>query len=130
LWGDPVATQQEGSYEALKYASPLKGQNNTVYLLNQVVDWVNIVLAEDNPLTWSAVKAQYGEPAYTAYSDYLQGSRNYAFPEQGLNFIADDELDIVFIQECFVPMSLEDYGNAYGIFLPQEDPLYEISGVA
>lgn len=122
LLGEPFAAQQEGSNEALQFTSPMRGQYNTVYLLNHVVDWVSIVLAEDDPLTWSAIKAQYGEPVHTAYSDYLQGSRNFAFPEQGLNFIADPDLDAVFIQECFVPMSLEDYTEAYGDFLPQEDP--------
>lgn len=122
LWEEPAATQQEGGYEALQYASHLRGQYHTVYLQNQVVEWVSTVLTEDNPLTWSAVKAQYGEPAHTAYSDYLEGSRNLAFPEQGLNFIADPELDIIFIQECFVPLSLEDYMRAYGDFLPKENP--------
>ncbi len=122
LLGDPAAIQQDGGHEALQYASSLRGQYNTVYFQNQVVDWVSLVLAEDNPLTWSAVKTQYGEPAHTAYSDYLQGSQIYAFPEQGLNFTADDKLDIVFIQECFVPMSLEDYMKVYGDFLLQNDP--------
>lgn len=122
LLGDPIVSQQDGDYEALQYTSPLRGQYNTVYLLNQVVDWVSIALADEYPLTWSAVKAQYGEPIHTAYSDYLQGSRNFAFPEKGLNFIADDKLDIVFIQECFIPMSVGDYIKAYGDFLLQEDP--------
>jgi hypothetical protein len=122
LWGEPATTQQDGNYEALQYASHLRGQYHSVYLQNQVVEWVSTVLTEDNPLTWSAVKAQYGEPAHTAYSDYLEGSRNLAFPEQGLNFIADPELDIVFIQECFAPLSLEDYMRIYGDSLPQENP--------
>jgi hypothetical protein len=122
LLGEPAATQQEGSYEALQYASSLRGQYHTVYLQNQVVERVSSVLTEDNPMTWSAVKSQYGEPAYTAYSDYLEGSRNLAFPEQGLTFIADPDLDIVFIQECFIPMSLEDYMRIFGDFLPKENP--------
>jgi hypothetical protein len=122
ILGEPDATRQEGNYEALQYPTHLIGQYHTVYLQNQVVEWVSTVLTEDNPLTWSAVRAQYGEPAHTAYSDYLEGSRNLAFPEQGLNFIADPELDIVFVQECFVPMSLADYMQAYGDFLPQENP--------
>ena len=122
LWGEPAATQQDGSYEALQYATPFIGQFHTIYLTNQVVEWVSTALSEDKPLTWSAVKAQYGEPAYTAFSDYLEGSRNFAFPEQGLNFIADPDLDAVFVQECFVPMSLENYMQLYGDFLPQENP--------
>jgi hypothetical protein len=122
LLGPPAAVQQDGDYEARQYASPLPGQYTTVTFQNQVVDWVSVVLAEDGLLTWSDVKKQYGEPAHTAFSDYLQGSQNFAFPEQGLNFVADAELDFVFIQECFTPMSRDDYQKTYGDFLPQEDP--------
>ncbi len=122
LLGDPVAAQQEGRYESLQYASPLQGQYHTIYMTDQVVDWVSIVRAEDNPLAWSAVVAQYGGPAHTAYSTYLRGSRNFAYPDQGLNFVADEALDLVYIQECFVPRSLEDYRKTYGDFLLQEDP--------
>jgi hypothetical protein len=122
IWGEPDGTQQEGNYEALLYKSHLVGQYHTISLQNQVVEWVSVVLAEDNPLAWSGVKAQYGEPAHTAYSAYLAGSLNFAYPEQGLSFIANPDLDTVFIQECFVPMSLEGYLSAYGDFLPQDDP--------
>ncbi|MCJ7434973.1 MAG: hypothetical protein MUO77_15940 [Anaerolineales bacterium] len=122
MLAEPIATQQDGGYESLLYASPLRGQYNTIYLLDQVVNRVSIVLAEDNPLSWSAVKAQYGEPAHIAFSNYLQGSRNFAFPEQGFNFIADEELDAVFIQNCFIPMPLDGYLQAYGAFLLKDDP--------
>ncbi len=122
LLGDPVAAQQAGGYEALQYTSPLRGQYHTVYLRDQVVEWISIVLAEDSPMTWSMVLVQQGEPAFTAYSAYLQGSRSFAFPERGLNFVADDALDVVYLQECFVPVSLEEYRRAYGDFLLQADP--------
>ena len=122
ILGDPDGIQQEGNYEALLYTSYLIGQYHAIYLQNQVVESVSTVLTEDNPLTWADVKAQYGEPVHTAYSDYLAGSLNLAFPEEGLNFIANPDLDVVFIQECFVPMSLENYMQTYGNFLPQENP--------
>lgn len=122
IWGEPDGTRQEGNYEALLYTSHLMGQYHTIYLQNQVVEWVSRVLAEDDPLTWSEIKAQYGEPAHTAYSTYLEGSLIFAFPERGLDFIANPDLDAVFIQECFIPMSLDVYMSTYGDFLPQEDP--------
>jgi len=122
LLGEPVAAYQEGSYEALQYPTSLRGQYITVYLLNQVVDSISVVLTEDDNQTWSEIKGQYGEPAHTAQSDYLEGSFNLVFPEQGLNFIANPDLDVVFIRECFTPMSLESYLRVYGDFLPQENP--------
>ncbi len=122
LLGEPAAVQQDGSHEALQYISPTKGQYNTVYLTDQVVERVSVVLPESDPLTWSEVSAWYGEPAHTAFSDYLPGSQYFAYPEQGLSFIADADLDIVFLRECFAPMPLEDYLNAYGDALLMEDP--------
>jgi len=122
LLGDPAAAQQAGSYEALQYPSPLQGQYNTVYLRDQVVEWISTVQVEDSPKTWSVVLAQQGEPAFTGYSTYLQGSRVFAYPERGLNFVADDALDVIYLQDCFVPMSLEEYRGSYGAFLPQVDP--------
>lgn len=122
LLGDPLAVEPEGGIETLLYASPLRGQFNSIALQNQVVALVSIVLGEDNPQAWSDVKAQYGEPAHTAFSNYLQWSMTYVYPDRGLAFVADEGLDAVFIRDCFVPMSLEDYMNTWGKSLPAEDP--------
>lgn len=122
LLGEPLAVEPEGDLETLLYASPLRGQFNSIVLQNQVVALVSIVPGEDNPLAWSAVKAQYGEPAHTAYSNYLQGSMTYIYPDQGLAFVASQESDVVFIRECFVPLPLEDYMNTWGKSLPAENP--------
>jgi len=122
LFGYPLAAQQEGDLEILQYASSMYGQSNSVTVQSGVVALVSVVQGEDQPLEWSTVKAQFGEPTHTAYSNYLQGSMTFGFPAQGRAFIADENLDVVFIQQCFVPMSLENYMLVYGNFLPLEDP--------
>jgi hypothetical protein len=122
LLGEPLAVEPEGDLEILLYASPLRGQFNSIVIQNQVVALVSIMVSEDNPLAWSAVKAQYGEPAQTTYSNYLQWSMTYIYPDQGLAFVAAQAPDVVFIQECFVPMPLEDYMNSWGKSLPVENP--------
>ena len=122
LLGEPVAVEPEGDLETLLYASPLRGRFNSIVVQNRVVALVSMMVGEDNPLAWSAVKAQYGEPVHTAYSNYLQGSMTYIYPDQGLAFVASEAPDVVFIRECFVPMTLEDYMNTWGSSLPAEDP--------
>jgi hypothetical protein len=122
LLGEPVAVEPEGDLETLLYASPLGGQFNSILVQNQVVGLVSMMVGEDTPLAWSAVKTQYGEPAHTAYSNYLQGSMTYIYPDQGQAFVASQGPDVVFLRECFVPMTLEDYLNTWGKSLPAEDP--------
>jgi hypothetical protein len=120
--GEPTATQSNGSYEALQYATRRKGQYHTIVLLDQILVRVSEVMDEDYLLTWSAVRAKYGEPAYTSFSDYIEGNRYYAFPEKGIRVIANPYWDMVFVQECYETMSLDQYLNAYGDSLLQEDP--------
>ena len=114
--------QTEDDLETLLYASPLHSQFNSIVVKNQVVGLVSILQAEDAPLAWSAVKAQYGQPSHTAYSTYLQGSLTYIYPDQGRAFVASVAQDVVYIQECFVPMALEDYMKTWGSTLPAENP--------
>lgn len=120
--GNPLATDQEGGFEILSYAAPIYGQLNSVTLQNGVVVLVTAIQAANQPLRWSEVKAQHGEPAYAAFTNYQQGSKIYAFPTKGLAFVADGQFDAVFIRQCFLPMSLENYMLAYGNSLPTEDP--------
>jgi hypothetical protein len=122
LLGEPLAVETEGDLETLLYASPLHAQFNSIVVQNQVVGLVSRLQAQDDPLAWSAVKAQYGEPAHTAYSTYLQGSLTYIYPDQGRAFVASEAQDVVFIQECFVSMALEDYMKTWGSTLPTENP--------
>jgi hypothetical protein len=120
--GEPLAVELEGDLETLLYASQLAGQFNSIVVQNQVVALVGIVLGEDTPLAWSAVKTQFGEPVHTTYSNYLDGSMTYIYPDQGQAFVASPESDVVFIRECFIPMALEDYLSTWGSSLPAEDP--------
>jgi hypothetical protein len=123
--GNPLATNEGGALETLSYGSAIFKQLNSVVLQNGVVVLVTVIQPVDHPLAWSEVKQQNGEPAYTAYTNYSQGSRVYAFPSLGRAFTADEQWDAVFIQQCFVPMSLENYILVYGNFLPMEDPFIE-----
>ncbi|MFA5873570.1 MAG: hypothetical protein WC832_06365, partial [Anaerolineales bacterium] len=59
------------------------------------------------------------------YTNYLQGSMTYIYPDKGRAFIADENADIVFTKQCFLPMSLEDYLNTWGKNLPSEDPFIQ-----
>ena len=122
LLGQPVGVEQIDYLENLQYASPLKGQFNTLTLQDQVVILESILIDDAQNLSWSAIREQYGEPAHTAYSDYLQGSMTYAYPEQGLAFVADENIDAVFIKECYAPISLEEYLSTFGFPLPEKDP--------
>lgn len=122
LLGNPLATQQVTGQETLSYASAIYGQLNSIVIQNEVVVYLNVIQAEENLPKWSAIKAQFGEPAHTSYSNYSEGTKTFAFPERGLSVIADPKMDIVFIQNCFAPMPLDNYMLAYGNFLPSEDP--------
>lgn len=123
--GEPLEIGQNGSFDNLIFNSPINGLYNEIVLQNQAVSQVSIILAEGDPLTWSSVKEQYGDPAYTSYSTFLQSSRFYIYPEQGISFTADEEMDIVFIKECFIPMSLDNYLKFYGASLLAEDPFIQ-----
>jgi hypothetical protein len=125
IMGDPTGRQQQDNYETLLYASPIKGLYHSINLLDNIVDSVSIIPEEGNQRPWSVVRAALGEPAYIGYSNYEQGSMNYAYPEKGLNFVAHENLDAVFFQECFAPMSLEKYMEAYGKYHPLEDPFIQ-----
>jgi hypothetical protein len=120
--GEPVGTVPENGYETLLYASPIPRQYNSVVLQNGVVAYVSIVLGDENPQAWSAVTAQYGQPVYMAYSNYLQGSMTYIYPDKGETFVASLEADAVFIHECYVPVSIQEYMNTWGSTLPTKDP--------
>ncbi len=122
LLGEPLAVEPEGAFEDMLYSSPSQGQFNSVYIQDGVVVLVSIVTAGDSPLAWSAVEAQYGEPAHTTYSYYLQSAMTYIYPERGLAFIASQAPDIVYIRQCFAPMALDDYMTTWGQSLPAEDP--------
>lgn len=120
--GEPVGVVPDGDFETLLYASPLPRQYNSIVMQNQVVALVSIILGDDNPLAWSAILAQYGEPVHTTYSNYIEGSMTYIYPDKGQAFVASQDSDVVFLRQCFVPMALEDYLNTWGSSLPTGDP--------
>ena len=122
LLGDPTRTEQDGANEILLYPSPHPRLFNTIVFQDQVVVLIDMIMGDEDALAFSAIKALYGEPVHIAYTNYLQGSMVYIYPDKGRAFIADENADIVFTKQCFLPMSLEDYLNTWGKDLPSEDP--------
>jgi hypothetical protein len=122
LLGDPARTQQEGANEILLYPSSFTRQFNRIVLQNQVVVLLDVLIDADHALAYSTVKANYGEPGLLAYTNYLQGSMTYIFPDKGFAVIADEIKDVVFIKQCFLPLSSEEYMNTWGKDLPTENP--------
>ncbi len=120
--GEPASSETSGDLETLLYASPVSGHFQSIVIQDQLVGLVTVVLDTDSPLAWSAVQAQYGDPAGDTYSNYLQGTLTYIYPDRGQTFVASPEADVVFIRECFVPMTLADYMNSWGKSLPTSDP--------
>ena len=120
--GEPVQSRQEGEFENLYYPSAVPKMFDVVTLKDQVVVRVVAHHGEKHPLGWSEVLARHGEPAHQAYSDFSQGSRTYSFPEKGLAYIANPELDVVLARWCFPPMGLDAFLAEYGSVLLEEDP--------
>jgi hypothetical protein len=122
LLGEPAGTDKSAGVEVLFYPSPVGGVFNSISLQNETVAMLSVILGENNLLKWSTIQEEYGEPIHTTYSNYLQGSMTYIYPDQGLAFVAARGPDVVFIRECFVPMALADYMSTWGSSLPTEDP--------
>jgi hypothetical protein len=122
LLGQPVATDQEGAGEWLLYSAPISGQNNVILVENDRVTHISLVFAEERIPRLSGIQGTLGQPAHTTYSTYMRGSRTYIYPQQGLVFIGDPLMDVIFIQECFAPQSLAEFMQRHGSSLPQQDP--------
>ncbi len=125
LLGDPMSIGQEDINEILLYPSSFPRMFNTIILQNQVVVFMDVLVDAENALAYSAIKALYGEPGQITYTTYLQGSMTYIYPDKGRAFIADENADVVFTKQCFLPISLEDYMNTWGKNLPSEDPFIQ-----
>ncbi|MBI5716005.1 MAG: hypothetical protein HZC38_21620 [Chloroflexi bacterium] len=122
LLGKPIAIETIDDYEDLLYPSALSSQFDSILLQNQIVVRVDRVLGKDEALKLSAVKSQYGKTDYTAYSNYQHWAKTYIYPEKGLAFTADENLDVVFLKQCFVPMTIDKYKSLWGKDLPTQDP--------
>jgi hypothetical protein len=121
LLGEPLKTLMDGAYEIMQYPSPLPVIPDSIVLLDQKVVLITMIL-EDGSMAWSAVRAQYGEPAYKAYSNFQEGSRTAVYPESGLAFVIEESFDAVLLKQCFAPQPLEAYLTLWGKDLPIEDP--------
>jgi hypothetical protein len=120
--GAPASEEANEDKTILLYATGERGQYHTIVIQNNLVGLVSIILDEQTPLPWSTVQNQYGKPALTTYSYFVEGTRTYIYPERGESFVASPDEDIVYARECFAPMSADDYMNGWGSSLPQENP--------
>jgi outer membrane protein assembly factor BamE (lipoprotein component of BamABCDE complex) len=120
--GQPSVIENEGDVETLYYSSSTKGIFNFVLVENEVAHYTSKLLGEEDVLRLSGIFEQLGEPEYLAYSHFVAGSRTYVYPQHGVLFIADPNMDTVFIQECFPPQDLARFLATYGQNLPEENP--------
>ncbi len=125
LMGEPAGTDDSTGVEVMLYDSPFKGQYNSIALQNETVVMLSEILGENDSQKWSAIQEEYGEPAHTTYSNYLQEAMTYIYPDNGLAFVADQAMDVVFIKQCFIPMSIDDYLKTWGAALPTENPFIQ-----
>ncbi len=122
LLGEPESTLDQSDGSVMLYPSAIKGQFVSILIQNQIVTYVSVPIGEDDSIKWSIIMEQFGQPDFTAYSQYQQSAMTNVFTQQGLAFIVDESMDVVFVKECFVPMNLEDYLKTWGASLPSEDP--------
>ncbi len=120
--GQPSIHENEGNQESLYYSSGTKGIFNSVLVEQGVAYYTSKLLGEQEGLRLSNIVDKLGDPEYLAYSYFVAGSKTYLYPELGVSFIADPNMDIVFIQDCFVPQDLASFLAAYGENLPEENP--------
>ena len=120
--GEPVYASEENSFEVLEFDSGARGQPNVVYLQDGLAILVRKVFTETETLDWSVLQVELGQPSFTAYSDYAAGSLFFAYPEQGVRVIVNPDLDVVFLKECFPPMTLDAFIQSKGHYHPQENP--------
>ncbi len=126
LLGEPLAEESADGLATLLYASSSRGWFNSVVIQDQVVGLVSLLVGEDNPLAWSAVKAQYGAPAHTAYSNYLQGSMTYIYPDQGLSFIASQDSGCGFYSGMLCPHAVGRLPEYLGQGFARRRPVYPL----
>ncbi len=122
--GAPVGYLEQDGAEILFYPTGRQQQYTTIILSEGVVQSVSVLSQEGDP-AWSVLKAQLGEPAVTAFSDYDHGSRIFAYPMQGISITAGEDLDVVYSRTCFIPMTVEAFTAQYDGSLLSEDPFFQ-----
>lgn len=120
-YGDPQYAGEEDGYETLLYSSDFPGQYSSIIVEDDVVVMANFILEDGNDLALSYVQSMFGDPEETTFSNYLQGSLTYLYPNYGKVLVASPETDVVFIYQCFEPMSINKYFDTWGANLPTED---------
>ena len=122
--GEPIFAQEDNGKETLGYPSYIEGTQDVIVIENGNVVLVGMLLNPD-VFNLSRLKELLGEPDQVTYSNYMMGTRTYLYPLQGLVFVVQPEADLIFYQECVVPMSLEQYMTTWGKELPLKDPYIE-----
>lgn len=123
-FGQPALAIEKDGLQTLGYPSFIPNQYNVFVIADGRVTLIGMQL-DPSVFTLSQLTNLIGQPDMVTYSMYLQGTRTYLYPQQGLAFIVEPEADLVFYQECIVPMSLEQYLASWGAELPMENPFNE-----
>jgi hypothetical protein len=122
ILGQPSRKENHGEQEMLLYSSSTKGIFNLVLVEKGVARYTSRLFGEEDAPRLSGILEKLGEPEYLAYSYFKAGSRTYVYPQKGLLFIADPNMDIVFIQDCLEPQDLASFLASYGENIPEENP--------
>lgn len=120
-YGDLQYAGKEDGFETILYSSDFPGQYSSIIVEEEVVVMANFILEDDNDLGLSYVISMFGDPQETTFSNYLQGSLTYLYPNFGKTLVASPETDVVFIYQCFEPMSMNKYKDTWGANLPTEN---------
>jgi len=122
LLGAPLDILSGSGFEILYYPSSIKVLLNSITIENDIVSLVSVNMSEAEAPAWSTILTQLGEPDHQTYSFFQQGAMTYIYAQKGLSFVANERIDLVFIQDCFVPSSLDYYMARWGTELPAENP--------
>jgi len=121
--GQPLDDFMDEDVNIVMYTSEIPYFFNSLLLKNDQVALINVSRVDEaNPLTLSRVKSLFGEPEQITFSEFEMGSHTYIYATRGVSFIVNSSLDLVFYQQCFLSMSLDEYMNSWGQELPLEDP--------
>lgn len=122
LLGAPLDVLSGSGFEILYYPSSIKVLLNSITIENDIVSLVSVNMSEAEAPAWSTILAQLGVPDHQTYSYFQQGAMTYIYAQKGLSFVANERIDLVLIQDCFVPTSLDHYMARWGTELPTDNP--------
>lgn len=124
--GNPLKKQEEELGTLLFYQSDLAVFPNTVVLdKDGVVSSMFVQVPLEKPLKFSDWKRKYGSFDKEMSNSYLEFSRTYIFPRQGVAVVANADFDRIYAIHYFSPTSLTNYLAQWRDYFFEENP-YEL----